>query len=313
MNCALWLNKKKVLKACEIAENLDIASLRGYFLAGSLVKWLKEHGGEEYAQKLEKLSADDERLNEKLAEIFGGKPLPVKTFGSSGGETEQESRPEYPSSTPHGSFEFISYGSGSFSYTQFTSYGNLWELFRNFGSLFGSFKFGSFKGFSEWEWEWLFRLFSQNYGSFRYGSFGSFAGFSEWEWEWLFRLFSQNYGSFQYGSFGSFAGFSEWEWEWLFRLFSQGYGSFRYGSFGSFAGFSEWEWEWLFRLFPQNYGSFRYGSFGSSFEFLNGLFGSFPLAAALSKLSALDEYDRIMLETLIKCPLDRFGYGIHNI
>ena len=255
MNCALWLNKRKVLNACEIAENLDVASLRGYFLAGSLVKWLRTHGGEKYAEKLEQLSEDDERLNDKLAEIFGGKPLPVKTFGASDSEEVPEKGHEFPSGASHGSFEFISYGSGSFSYTQFTSFGIIRELFRNSGGSFGSFKFGSFYGFTEWER--LFRLFSQSGGSFVYGSFGSF---------------------------GSFAGFSEWEWEWLFRLFSQSYGSFGYGSFGSFP-----------------------------VEFLNELFGSFPLSAELSKLSALDEYDRIMLETLMKCPLDSFGYGIHNI
>ncbi len=282
MNCALWLNRRKVLNADEIAKNLDIASLRGYFLAGSLTEWLNEHGGENYAEKLEQLSADDERLNEKLGEIFSGTPLPAKTFGiSEDNEAPANKNFACPSSTPfNGSYELAaSFVSEASSYTQFTSFGEFEKIFRNLQSgSFGSFEFGSFH---KWEWEWIFRFVSQNYGSFGYGSFGSF---SEWEWEWLFRLFSQGYGSFGYGSFGSF---NEWEWEWLFRLFSQSYGSFGSGSFGSFGNLS--------------------------MEFLNGLFGSFSAFAKLSNLPVLDEYDRIMLETLMRCPLDRFGYGIHNI
>lgn len=82
MNCALWLNRRKIYRACEIPENLDVASLRGYFLAGSLVEWLRANGGGEYAEKLSELSPDDDALNQKLAAVFGSDPLPVKTFGS---------------------------------------------------------------------------------------------------------------------------------------------------------------------------------------------------------------------------------------
>ena len=81
VNCALWLNKRKVFSASEIHENLDVASLRGYFLAGSLLEWLRSNGGEQYAEALFRVSPDDENLNDRIADIFGGKPLPVKTFG----------------------------------------------------------------------------------------------------------------------------------------------------------------------------------------------------------------------------------------
>ncbi len=203
MKCALWLNRKKVQRASEIPDNLDIASLRGYFLAGSLIEWLNENGGEEYAGALKGISADDERLNDKLVEAFGGEPLPAKPLDGTYSENSSETR----------------------SKSSFTS-----------------------------------------------GSFGSFGG-----WEWLF-------GSLSKGSFGSF-----------------------------YAGsFHEWEWEWLYRLFLGN-GSFTGGSFGgSSFTAANGLFGSLaPLD--IKRFDELDEYDRIMLKTLALCPLDRFGYGIHNI
>ncbi len=231
MNCALWLNRKKILHASEISENLDIASLRGYFLAGSLIGWLEENGGKKYAAALRKVRADDKRLNEKLAKVFGGVPLPSKALDGTGADASSAGAS-------------VNLNNG------------------------GSFVPGSFGGF---------------------GSFGSFTG-----WEWLLKLFSSgSFGSFRFGSF------HEWEWEWVYRLFFGG--SFTGGSF---------QWERLFGYFGSlggALGSFYFGSFG-------GLFGSFaPFAFDASKLAELDEYDRVMLETLAFCPLDRFGYGIHNI
>lgn len=249
MDCALWLNRQKVYSADEISANPDVASLRGYFLAGSLVEWLNAHNGEQYAKKLSKLRPDDPELTEKLAKIFGGSPAQCKRFGSE--TASANAAPLSAGSFPHaltsalGSFEIGS--SGSFRYENLSSFGSfmhIWELF-----LGGSFSQSSF-------------------------SFGS--GFHEWEWEWLFKLYK--YGSFTLGSFTSF---HEWEWEWLYK-------AFRYGSFGFFGSF----------------GSFSFGSFTK--------YGSLTLSEYPDP-SALDEYDRIMLETLMRCPLDRFGYGIHNI
>ena len=277
MNCALWLNKQKVQHASEIPENLDVASLRGYFLAGSLVDWLRNNGGVQYAERLSKISPDDPDLNAKIEHIFGGrkaKPAKSKRLRTA---SETISAPFVQANGSYSldissynvtSFGFVSYGSGS-AYLQLSSWS---EFLQKFGtSSFGSFNLGSY---SQWE---FFNLFS--IGSFYTGSFTSF---HEWEWEWLFRLFSG--GSFRLGSFTSFR---EWEWEWLFSLFSSG-GSFSMSSFG----------------------------FGSFFlRFWNGFFGSFGSlnAPALPDFPVLDEYDRIMLETLMRCPLDRFGYGVHNI
>lgn len=227
MNCALWLNKRKIRHASEIAENIDIAALRGYYLAGSLETWLRENGGEEQADKLAAIKPDDCRLNERLAEIFGGKNISKRIVLGAGVEDENRRGDTYsPIKLPD------SLSGASFAYRRVSSFGS-----------FGSLAWGSFSG-----------------------------------WNWLFELFEK--GSFGFGSFGSF---HEWEWEWLYRLFGGG-GSFSFSSFGSFG-----------------------------FEFLNGLFGSFAPFADLSRFPELDEYDRIMLETLMRCPLDRFGYGIHNI
>ena len=274
MDCALWLNKRKVRHASEIPENLDVASLRGYFLAGSLSEWLCDHGGKAYAKKLARLSADDPGLNEKLAGIFGGKANFGKALNSalrediaptnsaSGSFAGALSYGALSSGTPRNSFNFARFGSGSYSYAMLTSFGEFWEFLRKWQS--GSF--GS----------WTF-------------SMGSFS-----QWEWLFALYKQWYGgsfTFKLGSLGSFR---EWEWEWLFKLF--GAGSFTTTSFGSFG-------------FGIGFGSFDL--FGDLFGLLKGgALGSFD---RLKILSSLDEYDRIMFETLMICPLDRFGYGIHNI
>ena len=260
MDCALWLNRRKICSATEIAEEPDIASLRGYFLAGSLVGWLYEHGGKRYAKRLEKLSPNDPELNEKLAKIFGGSVGAHKGFGEGEPQTvgtalSQSSALPYGLTSASGSFEFRS--AGSYNYSEISSFGSFlrgWEYF--LGSfLSGSYSFGS--GMHEWEWEWFFALYRS--GSF---TLGSFTSFHEWEWEWLFRAIRS--GSFSVGSFGSF-----------------NFGSFwRFGNLGYF------------------------GSYGSWSSFIM----PFP-----KSLDLLDEYDRIMFETLMRCPLDRFGYGIHNI
>lgn len=277
MNCALWLNKRKIRRASEIPDNLDVASLRGYFLAGSLSEWLLENGGERYAKKLARLSPDDPALNEKLAGIFGGKADFGKALNTAPQENARISTPSaMPSSfvssfansfAPRNSFRFSQFGSGGLfsygSYEWFTSFGGFFEFLSKLRG--GSFSFltGSFGSFHEWEWEWLFELYKRWSG-------GSF--------------------SFLTGSFGSF---HEWEWEWLFRIFG-GAGSFSITSFSSFG-------------FPSGFGSFDiFGVFGGKTP------GSFELKRLLENLE-LDEYDRIMFETLMICPLDRFGYGIHNI
>lgn len=272
MNCALWLNKRKIRRASEIPENLDVASLRGYFLAGSLSEWLLENGGERYAKRLAGLSPDDPALNDKLAAVFGGKADLGKALNSAPREGSQPQTPNaaqssfissFPSSfassfTPRNSFRFTEFGSGSFSYEWLTSFGGFWEFLGKLGS-FTSWSFGSFGKFHEWEWEWLFELYKRWQG-----------------------------GSFTLSTL-SFGSFHKWEWEWLLRLYGGGFGSFSLTSFSSF-GFGSFD---VFGLFNKSMGSFELRKFLENLE--------------------LDEYDRIMFETLMMCPLDRFGYGIHNI
>ena len=315
MYCALWLNRKKIFSAAEISENLDIAALRGYFLAGSLVRWLNEHGGENYARRLSKLSPSDPGLNEKIAEIFGSAKLPGvnggadvvnKRFGS--GDALSTAAADMPSSYLPSSFPLSSHLPSSYILSSYLPTSYLHSLLAGSG---GSFAFSSgisslmaYPGGGLGNFEYNFGSFGYLYGSFNYyfGSFGYFFG--------SFENYSGYFGSGR-GQFGSYGSFWLWEWLWKnFYLFGSFGGSFGGGFGGGFGGSfalgsygfgSFWEW---FRLFG-NLGSFNWGNLSSFAGY-----GSFP--GDLEKLP-LDEYDLIMLKTLVNCPLDRFGYGIHNI
>lgn len=240
MECALWLNRRKVFSADEIKDNLDAASLFGYFAAGSLAEWLRCHGGADFAEKLELLSPDDPDILAKIAAVFGGEPAGYKALGGASDTAASET-------VSDGLF-----GSGG-SLGSFGAVGS-------FGA-FGSGKFGFFG----------------NFGSFKGGSFRGGSGFYEWEWEWE-RLF----GSFGAGSFAFSSGYAA-----LLALLK------KYGSFGSFGA--------------GGFGSFSLNLLG---EVKNGSFVGRKLPDFLANL---DEYDRIMLISLYGCPLNQFGYGIHNI
>lgn len=241
MDCALWLNRRKVYSAKEIRENFDAASLFGYFAAGSLVEWLREHGGADYADKLECLSLDDPDIIGKIAAVFDGKSVGYKTLGGA----------------DKGASGTVS-GGGQCSFRGKIGSAGALSALKNGSFGVGSGAFGSF-------WK---------SGSFAFGS-----GFYEWEWEWE-RLF----GSFSKGSFTFGSGYAAW------LALLKKYGSFGFGSFGT-----------------GSFGSFSLDLFG---EVKNGSFIGRKLPDFLANL---DEYDRIMLISLYGCPLNRFGYGIHNI
>lgn len=242
MKCSIWLNRKKIDSAALIPENLDIAALRGYFLGGSLIEWLEEHDGEEYARLLKELSPDDMQLNEKLSAVFGGNAISGKPLDG-GGQCEKtaalsEELPQDNSSVTGNSAEN--------SFAERSSYD-----MSAISKIFGSYLSGSF---SEWEWEWLWNYYrGSGSGSFMTGSF--------YESSYLLNLFEKFYG-----------------------------GSFVQTSSGSFSGFSQWERlsDMLTKILNSKCGSFSENNF-----------------------MGLDEYDYIMLKTLLLCPLDRFGYGIH--
>lgn len=282
MDCALWLNRRKIFSADEISANFDIAAIRGYFLGGSLAVWLSSHGGEEYSRAVSQLDPNDPCLNDRLTEIFTGKgcDVPPHKVDEMLIRAVDEFRgiPFAPVS--------CSFGTGSFN-GEYGSFGALGSYMYGYGSFAGgSFGYGSRSWAWDWEWEWRFGSFRKAQSSFNLGSFG--------------------YGSFNYGSFsrGSFR-LWEWEWEWRFGSFRRAQSSFNFGSFGALGSYL------------YGYGSFNYGSFGGSFRFSFGLFGgesgSFRGTAGSFVMLTPDEYDEIMYRTLGMCPLNRFGYGIHLI
>lgn len=259
MDCALWLNRKKVFSAEEISENLDLAALCGYFTAGSLIEWLNGHNGEEYAEKLSFISPKDPLLKEKIAEIFGGQPVSYKTFGN--GEEVQTltkndnavSSGSYPRFGINSSFENISsknlnsfhfalneFGSGVVNSRLFGSYNLSSYSFKSFllNIGFNSYSVSSWLYSSfwyEWEWEWE-RIF----GSFGFTSY-SYSSFRE-----FMSIWQMKYGSRFYNIFGSFNS------SYLSAIF----GSFR-GGFGSFPEIDEYDrimFECLFGCKLNGYG-----------------------------------------------------------
>ena len=114
MNYCLWLNGIKVNTAKEIETNFDLASIRGYFLAGTLLPWLYHNQGREYAVRLATTSLDDPLLNVRICLAFNqslDKISPHKCEENS--DTHQDTT--FPLPTSLGSYAlFGSYNRGSF-------------------------------------------------------------------------------------------------------------------------------------------------------------------------------------------------------
>ena len=177
MDCAIWLNRRKIFSADEIPENFDIAAIRGYFLGGSLIKWLAANGGQAYISALGELDPNDPSLNDRLTEIFIQKKCDVPVHkadeqlilaidGMKGAPVCASSGSHTASVGSHGSYR------AGFAY--------------RFGSFYGSFNYGGYA------------LGSFNYGSYRLGSFSR-----TWQWEWEWRYGSFRAGSFRFGSFNA--------------------------------------------------------------------------------------------------------------
>lgn len=175
MDCSLWFGRCRVNSASEIAEHFDMASLRGYFLGGSLEEWLREHGGEEQADRVSVLDPKDPALDSRLAEIFGQAAAEKNEVFRGDGALSAASAGSY------------SGGSGAAGYGSYLVGGSYAAGYGSYGSAVGSFG-----GFRLWEWEWEWRFGSFAGGSFLSGSFG-FGSFGSWLGSFA--------GSFGWGSF----------------------------------------------------------------------------------------------------------------
>ena len=207
MDCCLWFNRCRISDAAEIAENFDIAALRGYFLGGRLVEWLREHGGEAFADKLEKLDPASADLDVRLSRIFGMEPPDHREVfcGIPAAERGVHNAGSFAGSGAVSS----SYAAGSGIYGSFLS-GSYSGSFLS-GSYSGSGS-GSFRKFRLWEWEWEWRFGGSFRGSFRGGSF-AFGSYVFGSGAYLLGSFSGSFGSFTAkgsfgGAYGSFCGWN---------------------------------------------------------------------------------------------------------
>lgn len=207
MDCCLWFNRCRISDAAEIAENFDIAALRGYFLGGRLVEWLREHGGEAFADKLEKLDPASADLDVRLSRIFGKEPPNHREVfcGISAAERGVHNAGSFAGSGAVSSY----YAAGSGIYGSFLS-GSYSGSFLS-GSYSGSGS-GSFRKFRLWEWEWEWRFGGSFRGSFRGGSF-AFGSYVFGSGAYLLGSFSGSFGSFTAkgsfgGAYGSFCGWN---------------------------------------------------------------------------------------------------------
>ena len=214
MDHAIWLNRRKIFSADEISANFDIAAIRGYFLGGSLIRWLNANGGKYYARALTELSPSDPDLNDRLTEIFTGKKCnaPVHKADDNLVRAIELLRGGVPvtgsAQNVNGSFG-AGYGSFAYSFGSFShgSFGYSFGSFRGGSFSYGSFAGGSFRRTWEWEWEWRFGSFRG--GSFRYS--GGSAAYNFSSYRGAYGSFGYNFGSYLSGSFmfgGSFRGYT---------------------------------------------------------------------------------------------------------
>jgi hypothetical protein len=247
MKCCLWLNGRKVCKAADIKDNFDLISLRGYFIGGSLKRWLESNGGNKYAKKLRDFvdekgfPAENEIAGEILQFVFGlqkNKP-----------QTKTESTKKVSEYTlKNVTAEFFSLP-GSFAGLSSLRAFNEWYKLQSLGSLFG---FSSARAFEE------------RYGLQYLGSFAYYGGFYE---------FFRKFGSFSFRYYGSFSPFEKQEYI-KFRLYEKiklrkaAGGSFArsmsFRFFGSFGKLAQIRSPAKYRTggFPGSSGSFNASSAG---------------------------------------------------
>ncbi|NLJ16963.1 MAG: hypothetical protein GX346_07515 [Clostridiales bacterium] len=128
MSYSLWLCGKKIDDASKIKDNFDLAALRGYYIAGNLVKWLEANGGKVYAQRLKYTNADDPLLNIRLQLAFDIPPRVISVH-------------EGGISTGRGGFTSFTGANGSFS-----SFTNSYVGYKKKSSFVYSSLSGSFSG-----------------------------------------------------------------------------------------------------------------------------------------------------------------------
>lgn len=281
----LWISGKQVYNLKQLKENFDLDSVEIYYSGGGLVRWLRLCGEDETADKVEKIDTSSD-LSERLAEIFG-QPKPEKKA------LPNTAFPDYVLK-PSGRFD------SSFSEKNMqTDVGSLEsdkipDSFTCESLLPSSHGITSSNVFSQvyvGSSEVLSSSFSLKSSSFSlYGAFFSTTSFN-----------------LAFSSFGS-SSFHEFEYEFESGgSFKVAGGSFSFGSFGICkGGFTD-------TSFVNS--SFKIKKISSctsvSEEKKDGGFDC-GIENAETETPKLSPNEKV-LQNIIACPLNRFGYGLHLI
>lgn len=304
-NCGwyLWLNGKKIYNIRELRENFDTAVLSGYFLGGSLMKWLSDLG--EYTI-LKRLSEIDSSRNIGIQLEFAFGVSPDRTM-----PTDTEIKPLYPVSditvekTDTGMNDVIMY-SGSFN-GSISSFSPVTETDSSFQKAVVSSFIPLFESNSGYAYESSYAAFVSGQAVNMIQSSGGSFSFS-----------FKNITGISGGSFTNISGSSFMNMLWWSKNFGS-YGTTHGGSFRSLFGWSKWMSGSYKGIFT---GSFLLSMYGGSFFFssgmyssgdiLNALFGSsFTLSVNGVTITA-EEYRRTLIN-LTSCPLNAYGYGINLV
>lgn len=303
----LWIGGKKVYDLKQLKENFDFDSVEIYCLGGGLVRWLRQCGETEAAEKVEKIDPSS-NLREQLAEIFD-QPDPIKKSFSDTAPvciTPEISRGKLSSFAAN---DVLSDG-GSFAAAEKTDSFNF-ELSTPSSHEISSFGGSSFEAATVFSGSGAalstsfpletssYNLFSTSYNLFS----NSFNLFST-----SFNLFSTSFSlittSFVTSSFHEY----ECEFE-SGSSFAFSGGSYSLGSFGAYISGS-----FADTSFAGAAGSFKAENISSAVTSDRSDAGEPDGESADSVETAppLSPSEKI-LQNITACPLNRFGYGIHLI
>lgn len=310
-NCSwyLWLRGRKIYNIRQLRENFDTPLLTGYFLGGSLLKWLSDIGENDILHRLSSVDKSGD-IGKQLEFAFGVSPDPYDPLAEPVIPEEPDVVPEITVPAEKTGIEEIPVFTGSFHGAAALTNAAESSFFAAFtGGADSSFSFGSFASVVSSAFA---AQFTSSFSAFELGSYAGFvsgqslniasSAFASSGGSFNF-LFGQNllnsgvYGSFSLSSF-NFGSFS-----WLFGKYGNIFGS----SGGSFYGSFGLALLKLLLLYGGSSGSF--GSFGNIGDFFGE--GSFRYNAAGVTITA-EEYRRTLIN-LSSCPLNAYGYGINLV
>lgn len=283
-NCSwyLWLNGKKIFNIRELRENFDTAVLSGYFLGGSLMKWLSDLGEYSLLKRLSSIDLEND-IGTQLEFAFGVSP--DKKAAPDTAVKPYNPPAELPVSASEVGLPEMPVFCGSF-YSSAGSFMSFSEVLSSFSaaSSFMSLTESSFSAYAE-----TMSSFGLNssYAAFVSGQAVNMIQSSGSSFVKLFTgIFSETAGSAGYWLGGSFSNFLTGSYKGFYA------GSFFMSLFGT--------------------GSFLSSS-GVYGSWLRGLFGDSSFTLDIGGITVTAEEYRRTLINLSSCPLNAYGYGINLV